>query len=278
MDKLNKQLFIEAKSGFHKNVKALLEKGGDADYIDPATGAPLIVQAASNRYIEVVNEILAHNSNVNAADREGNTALMKVVVDTMFSRIYEVQKKLIFILLNAGADPYITNQHGESALTIAEANRAEYADIIENFMSKKTRDLNEQLLLAARNGRTAKLQKLLLMGADVNAIATKDYDKFLVEDMTPLMIAASRGHLKTMEILLNAGADVNFKVENSFSALTVAGFYERKECEQLLLDSGADIHYKGIPEKVIKEMKAAQEKERKSNHIAPNETHRADMI
>lgn len=278
MDKINKQLFTEVKGGFSRNVKELLDKGGNPNFVDPLTGVPILVQAAANRYTDVVNTLLDSGADVNLADRDGNTALMKVVVDTMFSRIYEIQKKLINSLLVAGANPYQMNASGETALSIAETNRMEYADMIENFMIKKSRDLNEQLLLASRNGRTAKLQKLIMLGADVNAIATKDYDKFLLEDMTPLMIAASRGHLRTMEILIDAGADINFKVEESFSALTMAGFYERKDCERLLLSKGADVNYKGVPERVVKEMKAAQEMERKSNHPAPNETLRADMI
>ncbi|MDA2938760.1 ankyrin repeat domain-containing protein, partial [Acidobacteria bacterium AH-259-A15] len=65
------------------------------------------------------------------------------------------------------------------------------------------RDVNSELIEAARNGQTEKIQALLRAGADVNA---KDAAGF-----TALRYAALRGYTSAVETLLEAGADVNVK-------------------------------------------------------------------
>ncbi len=75
----------------------------------------------------------------------------------------------------------------------------------------------EQLVTAAKNGKTAAVQRLLAAGADVNA--RNEWGN------TALTEAAVRGDRETVEALLAAGADVNVIV-------------------QALLARGVDIHDK----------------------------------
>ena len=60
------------------------------------------------------------------------------------------------------------------------------------------------LMRAAEKDQYTCVEKLIQVGADVNAAA-----KF---DKTCLLIAAEKGYLKTMEVLLVSGADVNSKL------------------------------------------------------------------
>jgi ankyrin repeat protein len=60
-------------------------------------------------------------------------------------------------------------------------------------------DINAKLLEAAKAGDTAKVEKLLGKGADVNAKAK--------DGKTALMFAAKEGHAEIVEILKQAGAE-----------------------------------------------------------------------
>lgn len=100
------------------------------------------------------------------------------------------------------------------------------------------RDINLDLLVAAKKGDTATVQALLDKGADVNA---KDKDGW-----TALMFAANNGHATIVQALLDRGADVNAKTEDEkgATALMVTAWQGHTAIVEALLDRGADVNAK----------------------------------
>ena len=121
-------------------------------------------------------------------------------------------------------------------------------------------DLNNALVLAARNGDLVTAEIVLERGADAN---TKD------DDTTVLMLAAENGSpqmvkalidagaaldavddqgwnaimhandVENLRVLLNAGASMTIKNENGETALAMAIKYDQTEIVQLLKSRGA---------------------------------------
>ena len=89
-------------------------------------------------------------------------------------------------------------------------------------------DLGEELLSAVWDGDLAEVERLIEIGADVNA--QDDYD------MTALMWAANEGYTEIVELLIDAGADVNLQDEYGWTALMVAA---NTEIRELLKAAGA---------------------------------------
>ena len=95
-------------------------------------------------------------------------------------------------------------------------------------------DINEDLIEAAKNGRTDEVRNLLDAGAEVNAEGE--------HGETALMWATENGHFEVGRVLLNAGADVNARSEAGLTALMGAAFEGRIENLKVLLDAGADVN------------------------------------
>lgn len=89
----------------------------------------------------------------------------------------------------------------------------------------------KKLIKAAKKGNTAKIEKLLARGADVNARNKSGW--------TALMHAAVNGHTAIIKALLAAGADVNAKNKNGGTALMQAARYGHPDIVKLLKEAGA---------------------------------------
>ena len=75
-------------------------------------------------------------------------------------------------------------------------------------------DINSELFLAAKEGRTDTVKTLLDKGADINAKNSNGW--------TALMLATLGGCKNIVEVLVNKGADVNKKNNKGMTALMVA--------------------------------------------------------
>jgi hypothetical protein len=130
-------------------------------------------------------------------------------------------------------------------------------------------DINEALVTAASEGRTDKILKLLVEGADINYTnphgttalvgAARGGHDDLVERLigkgadieaknddgqTPLISEAFWGHKETIKLLINQGANIEARDDEGHTALMVAAMEDETETLKLLLKKGANIEAK----------------------------------
>lgn len=139
-----------------------------------------------------VIDLLKRGVDVNTVDREGNTLLAQAVKRDL--------SEVVDYLLAHRSRLNTRNKHGETAIGIA-----------------------------AYNGRTAYVKRLIEAGAEVNYFG-----------WPPLSYAAYNGHLEIVDYLLKHGAEVNGKTGNGSTALFFASRFGHLEVVQLLLKNQAD--------------------------------------
>lgn len=88
------------------------------------------------------------------------------------------------------------------------------------------------LHIAAMSNDTAKVQKLLDKGTDVNEKRS--------DGATPLLVASKAGAVEMVRLLLEKGADPGVKNREGNTALSEAAWKGHTEVARLLLDKGAD--------------------------------------
>ncbi|MFT3850436.1 MAG: ankyrin repeat domain-containing protein [Propionivibrio sp.] len=137
-------------------------------------------------------DLLKRGVDVNTVDREGNTLLTQAVKRDI--------PEAVDYLLAHRARLNTRNKHGETAVSIA-----------------------------AYNGRTAYVKRLVEAGAEINYYG-----------WPPLSYAAYNGHLEIVEYLLKHGAEVNGKTGNGSTALFFASRLGHVEVVQFLLKNRAD--------------------------------------
>jgi len=158
-----------------------------------------VADAAMNQDRDTVRSLVAQNTDVNAPQPDGTTAL------TWAARANDAE--LVDLLLAAGANVKAANRDGATALYQASENGN--AAIIERLL-KAGADVNgtflstgeTPLMEAARTGSIEALKVLVDHGADVNAKET-------LRGTTALMWATVERHADAIRFLIEHGADVN---------------------------------------------------------------------
>ena len=92
------------------------------------------------------------------------------------------------------------------------------------------RQIDKDLVSAAADGDTNKVESLLRSGAGIEAHANDDW--------TALTIAAQKGHFDTVKLLLEKGAKVNAKEGGGHTALFWAEQSDHREIADLLQKAG----------------------------------------
>jgi len=98
------------------------------------------------------------------------------------------------------------------------------------------RDVNEDLLGAARYGTREAIQFFLEAGADVNAVDPSG--------VTALMLAVILGNAETVQALLEAGADEDITIGGGPTAFMLAALVGNTEIVQIFLEAGTDVNHK----------------------------------
>jgi ankyrin repeat protein len=166
-------------------------------------------------------------ADVNAADKDGNTALM------IASR--EGHTETVKALLEKGADVNATNKNGNTALILA--SQLDHTETVKALLEKGA-DVNATnmagetpLIWASLKGHTEIVKALLEKGAEVNAKAKNGW--------TALIYASANGHTEMVKALLEKGAEVNAKTKNGRTALMIASGKGYTKIVKLLKAHGA---------------------------------------
>ena len=148
----------------------------------------VLIEASRKGHFNKVKELVNKGTNINAADHEGLTALMRAAANN--------RKNIVEFLLQNKAKTDLTDKQGKTALIYATTN--EYPDIV-SLLLKNGADINQNgstgtaLNNAAKWGYTDLVKLLLKAGADVHLKDNKGN--------TALDNARENGHLEIVKIL-----------------------------------------------------------------------------
>lgn len=193
---------------------------------------------------EIVAFLLAHGADVNAADKKGETALLKSAA------VWSGPPQVAKLLLEKGADITARDADGRNALM--RAIRPNNVELISQLLSRKMdltlrdRASDSALRIAIDEGQQAIVQILLEFGADPRSADCENAEavqKAVLEG--ELFHAAEKDNAEAIESLLKQGASVQARDRQGRTVLhRLANGYSYSQndraCE-VLLKNGADI-------------------------------------
>jgi ankyrin repeat protein len=224
------------------------------------SGGTLLHYAVQHGDLPLVKSILARKADINAQDKNGDTALLlslRLSLNDIFS-----------YLLSSGANLSIKNKHGDSVLTeilrqalIMRGDRSHDIKtddskldvLLENKIGiesfNKIASQEDKLLVAILKNEFNQVRDLIEAGVNVNAL--------FYQNETPLTLAASKGSLLIVGALVGAGAKLDQQTARGNTALSIAALLAIMKLRNLnnkdyltvveyLLDHGARIDL-GVP-------------------------------
>lgn len=188
---------------FHSLISIFLSKGTNVNIKYGFEEVTPLICATNNNDESLVKLLIDNHADINAKDREGQTALMKAC--------QEGYSKLVIDLINYGAEINIQDQGGYTALNHATCEG--HKDIVEILIANKA-DLNlsltflntgyTPLIQAIMNDKIDIAKLLIEAGSDVNQVSEKNW--------TALMYASYYGCIDIVRLLLDKNA--NTTIEN----------------------------------------------------------------
>lgn len=225
-------------------IRRLVEAGADINAQSPYRGVALIGAVSQTPYFGqpahsltpgIVKYLIAEGANVNAAGRDGETALMSAVL--------KGSDELTGMLVAAGANVNAKDKAGKTALMYAPQYHSSNPVVVKVLLAagadvNAANDDGRTALMQAAGAGSAEIVKLLLDAkASVN---TKDK-----KGLTALMAAGATYGAGIAQVLIQAGASVNERDEKGWTALMYAAprYYNDSggECVKVLIAAGADV-------------------------------------
>lgn len=122
-----------------------------------------------------------------------------------------------------------------SVLSIVKQNNVRMLNILVAIPgSVPSKDLNDGLLLAAKEGYTDCVDCLIKAGADID---TTDNSC-----QTPFYLAVCNNQIPSALFLLRSGNDCDILAKNGYAAIHIAVKKNHHECVRVLLENGVDIN------------------------------------
>ena len=207
-------------------VRLLLPGGVDQDAKDAWKLNPIHF-ATKRDSLEVLEVLLEHGADVNAAGRDGWTLLHDAVLDGE-------RTDVVRLLLAYGAAVDTKSELGETPLHFAAMwNRKDEAKLLlAHGAEVNARTVGRMTPLHFASYSRDLAEVLLAHGAAVDA--ENEYGE------TPLHSAAEYGHRETARLLLTNGAAVDAKDEDGMTALYFAAIGDHVEVVRLLKHFGAE--------------------------------------
>lgn len=296
-------LHVAASRGYEGIVQELLQHGCDPDIVDNENKSPAMRAAERQRW--TILELLLNTAviDLNRETAHGETILEFACLSTkcpyvLIERLLQTCPDLVNasgrpliratasqreasvkMLLEAGANPHVTNRHGYTALHIVSRLEQDEQPLVSIAIAQAllgagldvdtpSRNGITPLMSASRAGHGELVTFLLANRANVLlkdnkgrsplALAALDGRVAIVTSLLhagaslqndqSCVLAASRGHVDVLRILISAGIDVNMAVENGTTALLSAArngssvFW--RETVRELLNAGANPNHK----------------------------------
>ena len=225
-------LLIACEKGNKNTINVLLNAGADPNITDDYGYTWLHYAAQNVRCTEVLQTVISHGVDVNATNKYNKTALIKACES---GNTYAID-----VLFNAGADPNISDEHGDTWLHYA-ARSYQSTEVLQAVIShgvgvNATNKNNETaLIIACERGNKDDINVLLNAGADPNIAAA--------DGGTCLHYVDQKFWYTCVEVLqaiISHGVDVNAPNKNNVTALMKAWENGNKEAINVLLNAGAD--------------------------------------
>lgn len=241
-------IFYAIESANFKMTKLLLTHQANISYMPN-----LLHIAVQNDFKDIVEALLQHGADVNASDKDGNTALL-FTCKTKKTGNNKIKGEIAKLLLSKGANVDAQTKTGET--TLHAAIQGEFTEVVETVLMYNGNVNSVQrcgataLHLSAYNRKNKICQLLLKKGAHVNAKEDNGY--------TALHIASFIGNTKVVNILLEYGAEVNCKSLRDITPLHLAAKKGDLEIINILLKRGANINSKDADGKTALHMASEQ--------------------
>ena len=224
------------------NIKMLIQNGADIQ-TSSSNGSTVLHLASRNSNQEVVEFLLKLNEiSVNARDNSNRTPLMHACYDG--GRLDNIK-----MLIQNGADIQASSSNGSTVLHFASqfSNQevVEFLLKLNEISVNATDNFNQTPLMYAcyDGGRLDNIKMLIQNGADIQASDSKD--------STVLHLASSNSNQEVVEFLLKSNEiSVNGTDKLGRTPLVFACYNGGHISNvQALINNGADIHIKSMPEK-----------------------------
>ena len=213
-------------------VNRLIAAGADVNAADK-DGITALSFAVYNEQTEVAKMLIAAGADVNAADKDGGTALHDAAL--------KVHAEIVAILLAAGADVKLVDKNGATALMVASGKTiSELQDklrdpALESFFRIVYKHDLEVALIRANAGQFDTMKLLLSVAAEKNYLNASDNFGW-----TALMYAAKTGSANATRLLIEHGADVNLANADGWTALDLAEDGGDRGVARILRKAGAN--------------------------------------
>ena len=170
-------------------------------------------KAATFKSPAMMKVILEKGTDINARDKDGNTALILAAKESPY---------VVFALLKKGADPNIANGEGKTALMAAAWFEIEAVRYLVRFgadIHARDNEGKTVLMSACGTANRVVIKELLKLGVDINAT-----DK---EGRTAISLAFEKGqsghglvdeHQKVAAFLLDKGANIDPQMADTIRA------------------------------------------------------------
>ena len=214
---VTRDLLVAAGAGDSESLIHFMDAGLDINSTD-GKGNTALINAASAGQLETVEKILGMGADPRHVNLNGRDALL-----TSSAKGYEDVARM---LLSRGADASVKDKEGWSALSISAYNG--HSELVSLLSSRATPDeLDDALLVASFSGDPGVINKLLGLGANINARSP--------EGKTPLMISADGGKADAVRALLQNHANPYAEDNNGQTAANLAELAGHVEVKDLIL-------------------------------------------